>query len=134
MRRQPSIPHRRPLTDRELAIAGLLAEGLSTEQIAGSLFLSPHTVAAHLAKMLRNFNARNRTELVARLFVHGILASGEWPPRASAAGNGAASEPGALEHAVPAESPVRAKPAEDAREAVVFLLNRAVEPGTARRI
>jgi hypothetical protein len=32
--------------------------------------------------MLRNLNARNRTELVARLYSYGVLASGEWPPRA----------------------------------------------------
>ena len=63
-------------------MAGLTAEGLSTEVIAQRLCLSPHTVAAHLAKMLRNLNVRNRTEMVARLYADGILVSGEWPPRA----------------------------------------------------
>jgi DNA-binding CsgD family transcriptional regulator len=72
----------RPLTDRELTVAELLAQGLSTDSAANRLSLSYHTVAAHLANMLRNLNARNRTELVARLYSRGILASGEWPPRA----------------------------------------------------
>jgi DNA-binding CsgD family transcriptional regulator len=82
----------KPLTDRELGVASLLAQGLSTETIARELSLSPHTIAAHLAKMLRNLNVRNRTELVARLYAHGILASGEWPPRATPARNFAPHE------------------------------------------
>jgi hypothetical protein len=52
--------------------------------VADMLSLSHHTITAHLSKMLRRLNAQNRTELVARLYVHGVLASGEWPPRADA--------------------------------------------------
>jgi DNA-binding CsgD family transcriptional regulator len=74
---------RRKLTSRELEVAELLAQGLSTETAAGVLSLSHHTVTAHLGKMLRNLNAHNRTELIARLYAYGVLASGEWPPRAS---------------------------------------------------
>jgi DNA-binding CsgD family transcriptional regulator len=70
------------LTTRELDVAELLAQGLSTETAAGVLSLSHHTVTAHLGKMLRNLNAHNRTELVARLYAFGVLVSGEWPPRA----------------------------------------------------
>ena len=73
----------RKLTTRELDVAELLARGLSTETAAGMLSLSHHTVTAHLGKMLRNLNAHNRTELVARLYAYGVLASGEWPPRAN---------------------------------------------------
>jgi DNA-binding NarL/FixJ family response regulator len=78
-----------PLTERELAVAVLIAEGLSTATIAERLALSPHTIAAHLANMLRNLNVRNRTEMIARLYSEGILARGEWPPRAATSlGNG----------------------------------------------
>jgi DNA-binding CsgD family transcriptional regulator len=73
----------RNLTTRELDVATLLAQGLSTETVAGVLALSHHTVTAHLGKMLRNFNAHNRTELVARLYAYGVLTGGEWPPRAT---------------------------------------------------
>jgi hypothetical protein len=52
--------------------------------MADVLLLSHHTITAHLGKMLRHLNAQNRTELVARLYAYGILASGEWPPRADA--------------------------------------------------
>lgn len=70
------------LTERELAIAELLAQGLSTADIAEKLSLSPHTIAAHLANMLSYLNVRNRTEMVARLYSEGALIIGEWPPRA----------------------------------------------------
>jgi len=72
------------LTIRELNVAELLAQGLSTETMADVLSLSHHTITAHLGKMLRHLNAQNRTELVARLYAYGVLASGEWPPRVDA--------------------------------------------------
>jgi DNA-binding NarL/FixJ family response regulator len=68
------------LTNRELDIATLLALGASTPQIARDLFISPHTVAAHLANLLRKLSAANRTELVARLYAEGVLRQGAWPP------------------------------------------------------
>jgi len=73
----------RKLTTRELDVAELLAQGLSTETMADVLSLSHHTVTAHLGKMLRHLNAHNRTELVARLYAYGVFSSGEWPPRAT---------------------------------------------------
>jgi DNA-binding CsgD family transcriptional regulator len=73
----------RKLTSRELDVAELLAQGLSTGTVASVLSLSHHTVTAHLGKMLRNLKAHNRTELVARLYAYGVLTSGEWPPRAA---------------------------------------------------
>jgi DNA-binding CsgD family transcriptional regulator len=68
------------LTTRELDIVVMLALGASTARIAGDLFISPHTVAAHLAHLLRKIRVANRTELVARLYVEGVLVQGEWPP------------------------------------------------------
>jgi DNA-binding CsgD family transcriptional regulator len=81
-----TCPARR-LTTRELDVAELLAQGLSTDMMAGALSLSHHTITAHLGKMLRRLNAQNRTELVARLYAYGVLASGEWPPRADSRRN-----------------------------------------------
>jgi DNA-binding CsgD family transcriptional regulator len=75
------------LTTRELDVAELLAQGLSTDMMAGALSLSHHTITAHLGKMLRRLDAQNRTELVARLYAYGILASGEWPPRVNSRRN-----------------------------------------------
>jgi DNA-binding CsgD family transcriptional regulator len=76
------------LTRRELRIASLLATGASTDRVARDLFISPHTVAAHLGNMFRRVGASNRTELIARLYATGLLLQGAWPP---AAINGRAS-------------------------------------------
>jgi DNA-binding CsgD family transcriptional regulator len=84
MAEEPCTCLPRRLTTRELDLAELLAQGLSTEKMADVLSLSHHTITAHLGKMLRRLNAQNRTELVARLYAYGVLASGEWPPRADA--------------------------------------------------
>jgi DNA-binding NarL/FixJ family response regulator len=54
------------LTDRERVIAGLLAEGLSNRKIAERLVISPETVKAHVARILRKLGAANRVEAVAR--------------------------------------------------------------------
>jgi DNA-binding CsgD family transcriptional regulator len=71
------------LTTRELDIATLLALGASTREIAHDLLVSPHTVAAQLAHMLRKVSVANRTELVARLYAEGVLSQGAWPPAAA---------------------------------------------------
>ncbi|WP_460339524.1 AAA family ATPase [Actinoallomurus acanthiterrae] len=56
------------LTPQELRIAGLVADGLSSKQIAARLFLSPRTVEYHLYKIYPKLGIGSRTEL-ARLVV-----------------------------------------------------------------
>ncbi|MFI8849840.1 LuxR C-terminal-related transcriptional regulator [Streptomyces sp. NPDC053499] len=56
------------LTPQELRIAGLVADGLSSKQIAAQLFLSPRTVEYHLYKTYPKLGIGSRTEL-ARLVV-----------------------------------------------------------------
>jgi DNA-binding CsgD family transcriptional regulator len=55
------------LTDRESAIAHLIAEGASNPEIARKLFLSRKTVERHVSNVLKKTGVRNRTELAARL-------------------------------------------------------------------
>ena len=51
------------MTDTERQIADLVALGRSNREIAGSLFLSVHTVEAHLTRIYRELGIQSRTEL-----------------------------------------------------------------------
>jgi DNA-binding NarL/FixJ family response regulator len=51
------------LSTRDLKILRLVAEGKSNAQIAGALYLSPHTVKFHVTKLLRRFEVNRRSEL-----------------------------------------------------------------------
>lgn len=57
----------RGLTERELTIARLIAEGASNPEIAQRLFLSRKTIERHVSNVLRKAGVRNRTELAARV-------------------------------------------------------------------
>jgi len=54
-----------PLSGRELEVLGLLADGLSNQQIAERLFLSPLTVKVHLRNIYSKLGAGSRTQAVA---------------------------------------------------------------------
>jgi len=51
------------LTARQRDVATLVAEGLSNEEVASRLFLSPATVKSHLTAVMRRLNIRTRTQL-----------------------------------------------------------------------
>ena len=51
------------LTERQRAVALLVAEGLSNEEIAARLFVSQATVKSHLGTMMRRLDVRSRTQL-----------------------------------------------------------------------
>lgn len=51
------------LTERERAIAALVAEGLDNREVAGTLYLSEGTVRNHISAMLQKLGLRNRTQL-----------------------------------------------------------------------
>lgn len=51
------------LTEKEIAISELVAQGLNNRQIAGRLFVSVHTVAFHLRSVFRKLNIGSRVEL-----------------------------------------------------------------------
>jgi len=71
------------LTSREVEVLCLLAAGLSSDEAAEELVLSPHTVIRHVTHMMMRSGARSRTELVARAYVAGVLDSAAWPPRST---------------------------------------------------
>jgi DNA-binding CsgD family transcriptional regulator len=64
------ISGRRPvaeLTATEERVAGLAASGRANKEIAAELFMSVHTVEAHLSRVYRKLGIRSRTELAQRL-------------------------------------------------------------------
>lgn len=52
------------ITPRELEILEAIAEGLSTREIAGKLFVSENTVKTHASRLFDKLNARRRTQAV----------------------------------------------------------------------
>jgi DNA-binding NarL/FixJ family response regulator len=55
----------RVLTRAERAVAELVAEGLTSRQIAEQLFVSPRTVDAHLSHIFRKLEIASRAKLAA---------------------------------------------------------------------
>jgi len=53
------------LTQRELAVLELIAQGLTNGAIAGQLSVSVHTVKFHLGSVYRKLGVSNRTEATA---------------------------------------------------------------------
>jgi DNA-binding CsgD family transcriptional regulator len=58
------------LTDQQLRVARLLSRGLSNAELAGELFLSPHTVRHHVEQILQKLGVRSRVRAVALLGQH----------------------------------------------------------------
>jgi hypothetical protein len=53
-----------PLSSREFEIVKLIEKGLSTEQIAEKLFLSPYTINTHRANILKKTGKANISNLI----------------------------------------------------------------------
>lgn len=66
-----------PLTNRELEVLSLIAEGLSNAQIGQRLVISFGTVKAHTASIFRKLDAANRTQAVAIARSSGLIKPGK---------------------------------------------------------
>jgi LuxR family maltose regulon positive regulatory protein len=71
----PSQPLIEPLSERELEVLQLIAEGLTNQEIANRLYLSLNTVKVHTRNINGKLGVHNRTQAVARARVLGILSS-----------------------------------------------------------
>lgn len=64
-----------PLTERELLILELVAEGLENKRIGARLEISAETVKSHVTRIFEKLGAHNRTEAVRIAFRRGMLGS-----------------------------------------------------------
>jgi DNA-binding NarL/FixJ family response regulator len=62
-----------PLTPRELEVVKLIAEGLTSDEIAPQLFISKKTVDRHRANVLEKLGMRNRVELTRYAIRRGLV-------------------------------------------------------------
>jgi DNA-binding NarL/FixJ family response regulator len=61
------------LSRREADVLRLLADGLSTHEIAHSLFISPATVKCHVARLIAKVGVRDRVQLVVAAYRSGFV-------------------------------------------------------------
>src|SRR5579863_4946662 len=65
------------LTGREREVLTLVAAGLSNDEIAARLFLSPLTAKTHVSRIMTKLNARDRAQLVVMAYESGLVTPGE---------------------------------------------------------
>lgn len=88
-----------PLSERELEIVALVAEGLTNREIAERLYISPNTIKVHLRNIFTKTEVSSRTELTTKAIqenwigIPGVDQTGEETPS---------------ENGIPAESPEEA--------------------------
>jgi len=66
-------PSEEPLSEREREVLRLIAEGLSNQQLAARLYLSPHTIKVHTRNIYGKLDVTSRTQAVAKARALGIL-------------------------------------------------------------
>jgi len=64
------------LTDREREVMGLVAAGLSNDEIAGELTMSPLTAKTHVSRAMTKLGARDRAQLVVMAYETGLARVG----------------------------------------------------------
>ncbi|GEK81370.1 response regulator [Agrococcus baldri] len=71
-RRLQPHPQLDQLTEREREVVGLVAEGLSNQEIAERLVLSPATARTHVSRSMIKLGARDRAQLVVFAYESGL--------------------------------------------------------------
>ncbi|MFH9742278.1 response regulator [Streptomyces roseolus] len=75
-RRPDPAPRLDVLTDREREVLGLVGAGLSNDEIAGRLVLSPATAKTHVSRTMTKLGVRDRAQLVVLAYESGMITPG----------------------------------------------------------
>jgi DNA-binding NarL/FixJ family response regulator len=67
------------LTEREREIVTLVAAGLSNDEIATRLVVSPLTAKTHVSRAMTKLAARDRAQLVVIAYASGLASPGSHP-------------------------------------------------------
>ena len=65
------------MTDSELAVARLVAQGLTNREVAEQLFVSPHTVSSHLRSIFAKLEINSRLALARIAAEHDTTSTAE---------------------------------------------------------
>ncbi|MBN2821737.1 MAG: response regulator transcription factor [Coriobacteriia bacterium] len=79
---RPEVRRARPkelasLTEREHEVLTLVSAGLSNDEIAERLFISPATSKTHVSRVMMKLNARDRAQLVVMAYESGLVTPGQ---------------------------------------------------------
>ena len=72
----PEAGHLAALTRREREVLTLVASGLSNQEIAEELVLSPLTAKTHISRIMAKLGARDRAQLVIAAYESGLVRPG----------------------------------------------------------
>lgn len=73
MREKPIVKKHEQLTEREMEILLLMAQGKSNQEIADELFIALKTVKVHVSNILGKLEVQDRTQAVIYAFKHGLV-------------------------------------------------------------
>jgi DNA-binding NarL/FixJ family response regulator len=73
---QLRTPAKEPLSQRELEVLGLIAQGTTNREAARQLFISEATVKTHLLHIYAKLGVKDRAAAVAEAFERGLLTPG----------------------------------------------------------
>jgi DNA-binding NarL/FixJ family response regulator len=75
-REAPRAPALEDLTEREREVMALVADGLTNDEIADRLYVSPLTVKTHVSRAMVKLGARDRVQLVVFAYQSGLVRPG----------------------------------------------------------
>ena len=70
------VPHLNSLTEREREVMTLVGEGLTNDEIAARLVVSPATAKTHVSRTMVKLGARDRAQLVVFAYESGLVKPG----------------------------------------------------------